>query len=499
MTKKRKAQSLEDVLARPWCYYCERDFDDNRILIDHQKAKHLKCSQCTRRLNTAGGLAVHMDQVHKTTLNRIENTAPGRENPNIEIFGTEGIPDDVKQAYMERKTQEFYANGGKVSHVPSEGQQPSKKAKKTETPEEIKQRLAEFRAKKAMNAAAKNGATDGSGTPTSQSQTSTPHNVNAEGPVQSPLANFGPSMIGGGGYHGVPYAGSPPALPGPYAPNVPPHMPFMNGHPNPHPLPLFPGDHHYFPNPAMSPPMSGMPQYLGPGPQPHIQPNGAVYTPNWPADHSSNNNGRAWEAHRQPAKALRDGKDSAPPSTKHSVPRGAPPASVPGQNSLPPAPGLPARPSFDAPPVSRSQMHELHQGHKVQENKGVPEPTSKTGMTDDHHVQHHMTHANGNGIKHERKGSPEMKKEAFREAAHSVAPAARASEGNAKTNDSKSAKIKKRLNLVVKDHEVSPEEKMSRMARYSFKPRKPDGYRGLLEGGVALPHRGGVMAGGKFQ
>jgi DNA-directed RNA polymerase subunit RPC12/RpoP len=53
--KKRGHPDIEEVLARPWCYYCERDFDDLKILISHQKAKHYKCDRCGRRLNTAGG------------------------------------------------------------------------------------------------------------------------------------------------------------------------------------------------------------------------------------------------------------------------------------------------------------------------------------------------------------------------------------------------------------------------------------------------------------
>ncbi len=53
--KKRGHPDVEEILARPWCYYCERDFDDLKILINHQKAKHFKCERCGRRLNTAGG------------------------------------------------------------------------------------------------------------------------------------------------------------------------------------------------------------------------------------------------------------------------------------------------------------------------------------------------------------------------------------------------------------------------------------------------------------
>eukprot|EP00854_Cymbomonas_tetramitiformis_P027466 gene27466-33872_t len=32
--KKRK----EEVI-KPWCYYCDRSFDDEKILVQHQKAK----------------------------------------------------------------------------------------------------------------------------------------------------------------------------------------------------------------------------------------------------------------------------------------------------------------------------------------------------------------------------------------------------------------------------------------------------------------------------
>jgi hypothetical protein len=42
----------------------ERDFDDLKILISHQKAKHFKCERCGRRLNTAGGKRIPL-KVHK--------------------------------------------------------------------------------------------------------------------------------------------------------------------------------------------------------------------------------------------------------------------------------------------------------------------------------------------------------------------------------------------------------------------------------------------------
>lgn len=67
---------------------------DVAVLIQHQKAKHFRCPQCPRRLNTAGGLSVHLWQVHKAEPGRLENTLPGRDSFEIEIYGMAGVPED---------------------------------------------------------------------------------------------------------------------------------------------------------------------------------------------------------------------------------------------------------------------------------------------------------------------------------------------------------------------------------------------------------------------
>lgn len=61
---------LQKIAQASWCWYCDREFEDDRILLSHQKAKHFRCPHCPRRLNTAGGLAVHIDQVHKLPVDR---------------------------------------------------------------------------------------------------------------------------------------------------------------------------------------------------------------------------------------------------------------------------------------------------------------------------------------------------------------------------------------------------------------------------------------------
>lgn len=81
---------VEDIIARPWCYYCERDFDDQQVLIQHQKAKHFKCDHCNRRLNTAGGLQVHLQRLHKATLTHIDNAMESRQDVEPEAFGMMG-------------------------------------------------------------------------------------------------------------------------------------------------------------------------------------------------------------------------------------------------------------------------------------------------------------------------------------------------------------------------------------------------------------------------
>ncbi|KAJ7077169.1 hypothetical protein B0H15DRAFT_789960 [Mycena belliarum] len=93
-------------------------YDTSPVLMQHQKAKHFKCNMCPRRLNTAGGLAVHIQQVHKLepeNLPRIENALPMRDGYEIEIFGMEGIPAPDVADYKRRKEIELGLNPGSIS------------------------------------------------------------------------------------------------------------------------------------------------------------------------------------------------------------------------------------------------------------------------------------------------------------------------------------------------------------------------------------------------
>ena len=83
--------------------YCNRVFDDDKILIQHQKAKHFKCHICHKKLYTGPGLSIHCMQVHKETIDKVPNSIPSRGNIEIEIYGMEGIPDeDMKEHERQR-------------------------------------------------------------------------------------------------------------------------------------------------------------------------------------------------------------------------------------------------------------------------------------------------------------------------------------------------------------------------------------------------------------
>lgn len=102
-----------------------------------------------------------MNQVHKENLDHVENALANRQGLDIEIFGMEGIPEDILQQHNQRIIQNFYTAQAErhaaTGNPPSGAQGPTKKIK-VETPEEIKKRLAEHRARVAAQKAGGTGA-----------------------------------------------------------------------------------------------------------------------------------------------------------------------------------------------------------------------------------------------------------------------------------------------------------------------------------------------------
>jgi len=173
-----------------------------------------------------------MNQVHKETLNSVENALPNRQGLDIEIFGMEGVPEDILQQHHQRIITNFYtaqaerhAATGNPPPGQSGGQGPAKKIK-IESSDEIKKRLAEHRAKvAAQKAAGINGPVvsapaDGH-SPAQGVSTFSPPTAGRSSPYRSQASPFPPPQAG----FSYPPAGAAGATPFPPAHAYPPAFP----------------------------------------------------------------------------------------------------------------------------------------------------------------------------------------------------------------------------------------------------------------------------------
>lgn len=111
-----------------------------------------------------------MSQVHKETLTAVDNALPNRSGLDVEIFGMEGVPEDVLQSHNQRVMTQYTqaeAERRAVTGNPAPGSggpggAPQSKKPKLENPGDLKKRLAEHKAKLAEQAA---GGSSGGATP----------------------------------------------------------------------------------------------------------------------------------------------------------------------------------------------------------------------------------------------------------------------------------------------------------------------------------------------
>ncbi|EIE18094.1 hypothetical protein COCSUDRAFT_68416 [Coccomyxa subellipsoidea C-169] len=111
MVRKKKKREAEQV---PWCYYCDRIFSDESTLIQHQKAKHFKCTTCHRKLTSASGLRVHCHQVHRFTLDKVPAAIPGKDSIDLEVFGMSGVPEGASPGILTPEEDEPASKAAKV-------------------------------------------------------------------------------------------------------------------------------------------------------------------------------------------------------------------------------------------------------------------------------------------------------------------------------------------------------------------------------------------------
>ncbi|OAP65014.1 hypothetical protein AYL99_00986 [Fonsecaea erecta] len=513
--KKRHHPDVEEVLARPWCYYCERDFDDLKILINHQKAKHFKCERCGRRLNTAGGLSVHMSQVHKENLTAVDNALPNRAGLDIEIFGMEGIPEDIIQQHNQRVLTNFHqlqaerqastGNNAQSAQHPNAPKKP-----KIESVSDIKKRLAEHKAAK-LAAEQGDGTSSGGGTPNPPAATvvqAQPQVNTAASPTypgyQQPYAA---PPTNGSYSQSPPFAQPSAALSAPYqASPVYPSAgspPTVEGY-GQHATTLQPGQPGYVQMPYAQPPYVQPPQssFQPPQPPPVGYPPQPSYSPH---QYQSPYPGQPYPA--QPAGPPRPFASASPVSGYPQPPPALAPRSLSpatngnfpapvrtGSVSLPSAPGLPQRPAFGAPPVNAFQFQQMHQGQipAPQSHNIVPQyaPGLAPGSTNTQVPPQIPAPNQAAAIDAQDASSlddlianaskqADVDAAAAEAAAKSGTPPAtatpattkdEASEDKAGPKKDKEKEKPKATRLVYSDNETSPEEKMALLPKYAFTP-----------------------------
>ncbi|KAI6146767.1 hypothetical protein BKA82DRAFT_27261, partial [Pisolithus tinctorius] len=277
--------------------------------------KRRNTSSVACALTVAGGLAVHIQQVHKRkpeNLPRTENALPGRDGYEVEIFGMEGIPAPVVADYKRRKEIELGLAAGSIS-------QPQPKRPKIDNrPLSEDELRAQLEAHKALMGAS----SDAPAAAPAPEAAAAVYNAAPTAYAVPPAPTPGITPLG---------ASPPPGLPGislpPFMPGVLPPGPFPGVPPMASPFPGMPG----FP-PGPPPPGFPMPP---PGllPPPGMLPPGA---PPFPPGVSRP---------PLPPPTFVPASSSSP-----AAPMNGTPASTPPTGFVPPAVTAPQPPAVSLPP-----------------------------------------------------------------------------------------------------------------------------------------------------
>lgn len=365
-----------------------------------------------------------MSQVHKEQLSAVDNALPNRSSLDVEIFGMEGVPEDIIQSHNQRVMTQFQqaeAERQAVTGNPPPGSgtgQPSAKKPKVESVSDMKKRLAEHRAKRAE---ALNGSS-AEGTPVGAGQTSTPGAFVSFPPLVQEviiLTCQGQS----------------------------PQSPAVANQQFSYPQPYGGGTAPATANQPYQQTASPVYQNFSPGGQPQFP---AQYTPSGysPQPFQAGTPGQPLPGYgATPSPFPQQPQPQVPQNT---VSPQTTPGFTPRSGSLPTAPSLPQRPSFGAPQVNSYQMQQMHMGHPVSTPPGAPS-ADKTPTP---------------GAAQVSASIDDLVSGAAKEADQTPKPAEATEEKPAKKDKSKQTR------LVYSDNEVSPEEKMAGLPRYAFVPNR---------------------------
>mmetsp|Transcript_1780 Transcript_1780/g.4510 ORF Transcript_1780/g.4510 Transcript_1780/m.4510 type:complete len:333 (-) Transcript_1780:12-1010(-) len=113
------SQYAAPMELKPFCYYCDRDFDSTKTLVQHQRTKHFSCAECGLKFDTVTGLRVHMLNAYKKPMKEVPGAIAGRDNPDIVVHGMEGVPKTIIQERTRKAVAEQRID--RVEKPPREG------------------------------------------------------------------------------------------------------------------------------------------------------------------------------------------------------------------------------------------------------------------------------------------------------------------------------------------------------------------------------------------
>lgn len=448
-----------------------------------------------------------MSQVHKETLTAVDNALPNRVGLDIEIFGMEGIPDEIAQQHQQRVLTNYHQDQANRQNANANGKDNAAKKPKLESSMSLKERLAAHKAAK-LAAAEGDGTSSGGGTPQPTSQGQTPGAGNFVRTISiiqndrilqysqaaSPSYNQYPQPYAApptnGSYNSAP--SYPPQQSGPGYPGAPSYGQPPQSQPSFGQPPVsYPQNQPYAqpPQPAFQQPPPSYP------PQPAFSPPPFQNQPPYPGQYPPNGAGHYGG---QPGVPVRFGSGSPFQQPNHAqtspAPSGFPQPVRTGSVSLPNAPGLPQRPAFGPPSVSGIQFQQMHHGqfptpqnHHLQPQyhkhdavpapgvqpqttaqappvNGVAEPPNAASIDDLISSASRQADAEANASHSH--PSPAAKPDTSVEQAPTVTKKEAAEESkDAKKEGKEKAKPTR---LVYSDNETSPEEKMAMLPRYAF-------------------------------
>jgi len=104
---RKSKKTGEPAPVKPTCFYCSRSFENEDVLISHQKLLHFRCSECGKKFANAPGMSIHMKTMHDIELKSVPKADPGRDDPTLNIVGTTGVPTEEEREEAARKRAKF--------------------------------------------------------------------------------------------------------------------------------------------------------------------------------------------------------------------------------------------------------------------------------------------------------------------------------------------------------------------------------------------------------